>query len=63
MYSLHNLYNRRRVYLDQQAYIKKFLHKFAIENLTIKATAILISNANSLHRLQDDEELSEIRDY
>jgi hypothetical protein len=54
---------KRRVYLDQQAYIKKLLHEFAIENPTVKTTAIPISDANSLHCLQDDEELSEVRDY
>jgi hypothetical protein len=54
---------KRKVYLDQQAYIKKLLYKFAIENLTVKTTAILISDANSLHYLQDDKELSKVRDY
>jgi hypothetical protein len=52
-----------RVYLDQQAYIEKLLHEFAMENPTVKATAILISDANSLHCLQDNEELGEVRDY
>jgi hypothetical protein len=54
---------KRRVYLDQQAYIEKLLHEFTIENPTVKTTAILISDANSLHCLQDNKELSEIRDY
>jgi hypothetical protein len=54
---------KRRVYLDQQAYIEKLLHEFAIENPTVKATAILISDINSLHCLQDNKELGEVRDY
>jgi hypothetical protein len=29
----------------------------------IKAIIILISNVNSLHHLQDDKELNEIKDY
>ena len=60
---IHRVRDRCRVYLDQQAYIEKFLHEFAMENPTVKDTAIPISDANSLHRLQDDEELGEIRDY
>jgi hypothetical protein len=60
---IHRLHSRHKVYFNQQAYIKKFLHKFAMKNPTVKATAIPISDANSLHRLQDDEELDKIRDY
>lgn len=34
-----------------------------MENPTVKATAVPISDANSLHWLRDDEELGEVRDY
>ena len=60
---IHRVRSQRRIYLDQQAYIEKFLHEFAIENPTVKPTCIPISDANSLHHLQDNEELGEIRDY
>jgi len=55
--------SRRKVYLDQQAYIEKFLHEFAMENPSVKDTAVPISDANSLHHLRNDEELGEVRDY
>jgi hypothetical protein len=60
---IHRIRSQRKIYLDQQAYIEKFLHEFAMENPTAKPTCTPISDANSLHHLRDDEELCEIRDY
>ena len=48
---IYRVRSQRRIYLDQQAYIEKFLHEFVIENPTVKPTCILISDANSLHHL------------
>ena len=55
--------SRRKIYLNQQVYIEKFLYKYLMKNSITKDTTISIVNINNLYRLRKDKKLGKIRDY
>lgn len=53
----------RTVSLNQQPYIEKFLYEYRMKQDTAKPTNMSIADANSLHRIQDDEKSADLREY